>query len=184
MDNQLPRVLLVESLIYLLCQHHESDPVRQRTLYRQTCDWFTQRGLMGECWKLTSLDKIRHESANVIRQLFDQLDPNNNGVYPCRRRLSLPMRETKILAQRSAVRQDRYRVDFQDEVLIEKGGFGIVYKARHVLDNVEYAIKKIVFKVKTDINYVKVLREVQLYARLPYHPNVVVRHLAMTSGLL
>ena len=48
----------------------------------------------------------------------------------------------------------RYANDFQELEEIGRGGFGIVYKARHLLDGNIYAIKKIRLsdKLKSDEN--------------------------------
>lgn len=40
----------------------------------------------------------------------------------------------------------RYELDFKELEFIAAGGFGVVYKARNILDNNEYAIKKIVIR--------------------------------------
>lgn len=38
----------------------------------------------------------------------------------------------------------RYELDFKEIGYIAAGGFGVVYKAQNILDNTEYAIKKII----------------------------------------
>lgn len=49
-----------------------------------------------------------------------------------------------------------------------------MYRAKHNLDDFEYAVKMIRFKYRFDGNsFMKILREVQLYANLSSHPNVV-----------
>ncbi len=52
-------------------------------------------------------------------------------------------------------------------------GFGVVHKAKHRFDDCEYAVKMIRFRFKSDTDFKKITREVQLYANLSSHPNVV-----------
>ena len=54
-------------------------------------------------------------------------------------------------------------------------GFGVVNKAKYRFDDCEYAVKMIRFKYtdKYDTVFKKIIREVQLYANLSSHPNVV-----------
>jgi serine/threonine protein kinase len=52
-------------------------------------------------------------------------------------------------------------------------GFGVVHKAKHCFDDCEYAVKMIRFRFKSDTDFKKITREVQLYANLSSHPNLV-----------
>lgn len=76
------------------------------------------------------------------------------------------------IAQKSSLKLDlsisRFRREFTDIELLGIGGFGSVYKAKHMIDDKWYAIKKISL---TKIDN-KVFREVKNLAMLD-HPNIV-----------
>ena len=63
----------------------------------------------------------------------------------------------------------RYKADFTTIDKLGKGGFGVVYKAKHNLDNVDYAVK--VIQIKSS-HRARAQREVQSWAKLD-HTNVV-----------
>ncbi|KAJ3108882.1 hypothetical protein HDU97_010154 [Phlyctochytrium planicorne] len=65
----------------------------------------------------------------------------------------------------------RYISDFEELAFLGKGGFGSVVKARNIIDNRLYAVKKIRVNSKRD-NASNLLREVQTLSRL-HHPNIV-----------
>ena len=83
------------------------------------------------------------------------------------------------LAMSSAL-QSRYRREFEEISTLGRGGYGIVYQARHRLDNQVYAIKKVPLSAtrlqqiqrKGHSELEEVLRELQTLARLD-HPNIV-----------
>jgi serine/threonine protein kinase len=64
---------------------------------------------------------------------------------------------------------------FKDKELIGYGGFGEVYKARHILEDRTYCIKKISFMAKNDQNLheLGVLEEVRTMVTLKKHNNIV-----------
>ena len=64
----------------------------------------------------------------------------------------------------------RYHEQFEEIRLIARGGYGSVYLARHVLDQMEYAIKKIQFKCSS--TKAQALAEAKTLAKLD-HANVV-----------
>lgn len=68
---------------------------------------------------------------------------------------------------------------FTDITYINKGGEGYIYKAKHIIDNKYYAIKKIPFFINTDnpteivaINILNKLKEVRCMSGLD-HPNII-----------
>ncbi|KAJ3316768.1 hypothetical protein HDU76_001560 [Blyttiomyces sp. JEL0837] len=65
----------------------------------------------------------------------------------------------------------RYQTDFEEVAQLGKGGFGSVAKARNLIDNRFYAVKRIRVDPKKG-NDRKLLREVQTLSRL-HHPNIV-----------
>eukprot|EP00051_Salpingoeca_urceolata_P007190 m.95395 g.95395 ORF g.95395 m.95395 type:complete len:674 (-) comp15153_c0_seq2:1545-3566(-) len=67
----------------------------------------------------------------------------------------------------------RFDVEYEHLGVLGRGGFGSVAKARHKLDGLVYAVKKIAFRGSSDP--AKVMREVTTLARLE-HPNIVRYH--------
>ena len=65
----------------------------------------------------------------------------------------------------------RYVTEFEQLELIGEGGFGKVYRVRHLLDDNIYAIKKTVVNCE-DPQDKKMLKEVALLSKLN-HPNIV-----------
>lgn len=66
----------------------------------------------------------------------------------------------------------RYYREFEELSCIAEGGFGKVYKARHRLDGIEYAVKKVVIKSTSIKNVLTHLTEVKTLASLN-HLNIV-----------
>lgn len=73
---------------------------------------------------------------------------------------------------RSALEWSRYFKDFEEMEKIGEGGFGDVWKSRHKLDGIEYAVKKIRVKATSVKNILNHLREVKTLASLT-HNNIV-----------
>lgn len=69
-------------------------------------------------------------------------------------------------------RPSRFENDFIELELIGRGGFGVVVKARNVLDQRCYAVKRIPFSNDSSSKLTSILREVKSLARLD-HPNIV-----------
>lgn len=66
----------------------------------------------------------------------------------------------------------RYQREFTQINFIAKGGFGEVFKARHCLDGIEYAIKKIIVHSNRVETIKQHLEEVKTWAQLE-HVNIV-----------
>lgn len=66
----------------------------------------------------------------------------------------------------------RYATDFEEIGLVGSGGFGKVYKAKNLLDQVTYAVKKIPLKYQNIATFQKKLNEVKALAKLN-HANIV-----------
>jgi len=66
----------------------------------------------------------------------------------------------------------RYYEEFDEISFIARGGFGEVYKARHRLDGIEYAIKKITMPADRIEIIQQQLNEVRALAKLN-HTNIV-----------
>ncbi|EDV94516.1 GH19296 [Drosophila grimshawi] len=71
-----------------------------------------------------------------------------------------------------ALSQSRLRTEFEVLMYLGKGAFGDVLKVRNILDNREYAIKRIPLPGRSRQLYKKMTREVELLSRLN-HENVV-----------
>ena len=71
------------------------------------------------------------------------------------------------------ISMSRYQRDFVEVEKLGRGGFGAVFRVRHALDGVDYAIKKINFTHRgfSAPKQKKVMREVRILARLQ-HENV------------
>lgn len=170
--------LLLEGLIYAYCESVEPDPAKCRELYLQTCQFLEKCNLIGNSYQIDAL----HPNRIFLKERFNVLLLNYKNTvssFP-----TLPSIEPQINLSHLQllnsgthvnvpIEPSRWQQDFLEKKLIEKGGFGVVYKARHILDNVHYAVKEITFKFKTSQDFLKIIREVQLYANLPSHPHVV-----------
>lgn len=67
---------------------------------------------------------------------------------------------------------NRYHHEFEELSFIAGGGFGKVYKARHKLDGIEYAVKKVTIKNTTMKRVLPQIAEVKTFASLN-HANIV-----------
>lgn len=76
------------------------------------------------------------------------------------------------LSQPVGMDWSRYYREFQEIAFIAGGGFGRVYKARHKLDGINYAVKKITIKSTTINQIMTHLAEVKTLASLN-HTNIV-----------
>ncbi|KAI9354877.1 kinase-like domain-containing protein, partial [Zopfochytrium polystomum] len=80
---------------------------------------------------------------------------------------------------------------FAELECIGKGGYGVVYKARNLLDGQDYAVKKRPDGVATAARRQRrlsqsdsrLLSEVKMFARLANHPNIVNYHTAWIEGV-
>lgn len=76
------------------------------------------------------------------------------------------------IVEPSGLEWSRYHREFEELYFIAGGGFGSVFKARHRLDGVEYAVKKVYIR-SADVNSIMThLAEVKTIASLN-HPNIV-----------
>ena len=71
----------------------------------------------------------------------------------------------------SRARPSRYREEFDEGRRLGKGGFGRVVRARHKLDGVDYAVKKVLLTGSQHVQD-RAVREAMCLAKLD-HPNVV-----------
>ena len=187
LPKNAPPYLLLESLIYQIVNMYESDARKGRHLFLSVCSVLEECGFLGSSYRLESTRNIHHVFGRQLFKLVVDLKhrgPRNGSTDISQTAGQLAVVTPKIRSDHHrllALNDDRepfmedsrYQRTFLDQTLIERGGFGEVYRARHSLDGVDYAVKLITFMVRTPQDYVKILREVQLYANLPSHPNVV-----------
>ncbi|XP_037943852.1 eIF-2-alpha kinase GCN2-like [Teleopsis dalmanni] len=86
------------------------------------------------------------------------------------RNLAVPAADVAIMALPTS--QSRLRTEFEVLTYLGKGAFGDVLKVRNILDNRQYAIKRIPLPARSRQLYKKMTREVELLSRLN-HENVV-----------
>ena len=65
---------------------------------------------------------------------------------------NISLNHHRLLNARPMTFDDRYSKDFTEEEIIGQGGFGMVARARHIVDGCLYAVKKINMRFVT--NYV------------------------------
>lgn len=100
------------------------------------------------------------------RALYQLVTVANGAEIP----ITLPA--TWPIVQPSGLEWSRYHREFEELYFIAGGGFGSVFKARHRLDGVEYAVKKVYIR-SADVNSIMThLAEVKTIASLN-HPNIV-----------
>lgn len=156
-----PISLLVQSLIQQLCTMLEKDHKRATKLYDTICQKLHQMKLLDETYAMGEFELMRHQYQMALQQLVQvasgpELPVVNHSVWP------IP----------TSMEWSRYRREFEELSFIAGGGFGKVYKARHRLDGVEYAVKKISIR-SSELNSVLThLAEVKTLASLD-HPNIV-----------
>ena len=83
-------------------------------------------------------------------------------------------------ARNGSVIESRYHSEFEELGTVGKGGYGIVYRVKHRLDNQAYAVKKVPLSAtrlqriqnRGEPEFDEILRELRTLARLD-HPNIV-----------
>ncbi|KAI5705053.1 hypothetical protein M8J75_011442 [Diaphorina citri] len=166
--------ILLEALINQICRYVENDPVKQKHLFMVICDKLHELRLLGKSYKLEELQYLRERYMSVLQKLIlagkclvDIDIPNGRGDD------SGPPMDTRIQNIRSKLFDwSRYAHEFREMEFIARGGFGQVYRAHNILDDCDYAVKKICLKYHNVDSFVQSLREVQTLAKLN-HPNIV-----------
>ncbi|GFQ99027.1 eukaryotic translation initiation factor 2-alpha kinase 1, partial [Trichonephila clavata] len=157
---------LLHILIETLCCLLEKEDDKRQQLFECICSSLTKQKYL-DPMVYETLAPIRREYASKfyehIRKVHSTLAPSSllQGAYS-ELADSLVIQKTYI----------KYKDMFNEIQIIGKGGFGIVCKARHKVDNMVYAVKKIIFTYRNDSDYNKVMREVKSFAGLS-HMNVV-----------
>lgn len=111
--------------------------------------------------------KALHQLVSIAKG--QDLPPTMQSVWP--------------LTQPIGMDWSRYYREFDEIAYLAGGGFGTVYKARHKLDDNDYAIKKIIIKSRTISRVLSHLAEVKTLASL-HHVNIVAYKAAWLEPLL
>lgn len=162
-----PYSLLVQSLIKQLCRFIETDNRRSTELYNKICVKLHEMKFIDESYEKSEFENIRSSYELALKNL----------VEATRQEDSLPMgHEVDVWplssSPKCALEWSRYFKDFDEIEKIGEGGFGDVWKSRHKLDGIDYAVKKIRVKATSVKNILNHLREVKTLASLS-HMNIV-----------
>lgn len=158
-----PISLLVQSLVKQLCSLLEKDNMRANQLYNTICEKLHSMNLIDDSYAMGEFEVMRSQYQRALYQLVTVA---TGAEIP----INLPA--TWPIVQPSCLEWSRYHREFEELYYIAAGGFGSVFKARHRLDGVEYAVKKVFIK-SSDVNSIMLhLSEVKTIASLN-HPNIV-----------
>ncbi|KAJ9578584.1 hypothetical protein L9F63_005186, partial [Diploptera punctata] len=163
-----PVSLLVQSLVEQLCRLMAKNPKHQKRLYHVICDKLHEMNLIDQSYSIEEYEFIRNSYQKSLVKLVSVaksviVGSNDNSLVQLPR-LTLEKCELAV--------SSRYRTDYEEVEYIAKGGFGHVYRVRHILDGMEYAVKKICIQCQNISSFLQNLREVKMLARL-HHPNIV-----------
>ncbi|OWR41489.1 eIF 2a kinase [Danaus plexippus plexippus] len=157
-----PISLLVQSLVKQLCSLLEKDVSRANTLYNTICEKLHSMNLIDDSYSMGEFEVMRSQYQRALYQLVTVA---SGSEIPITLPVTWPI-------NRSGLEWSRYHKEFEELFFIAGGGFGSVFKARHRLDGVEYAVKKVYIK-SSDVNSIMThLAEVKTIASLN-HPNIV-----------
>lgn len=159
-----PISLLVESLVQQLCKLLEQDDTRASDLYHAICTKLHQMNLIDETYSMGEFEVMRSQYQRALYQLVTVA---RGSEFPINIKSTI-----WPLVQSSGLEWSRYYREFDEIKFIAGGGFGKVYKARHKLDGLEYAIKKVYIKSSIVGNVMTHLSEVKTLASLN-HINIV-----------
>ncbi|CAH3855050.1 eukaryotic translation initiation factor 2-alpha kinase 1-like [Pieris brassicae] len=157
-----PISLLVQSLVKQLCSLLEKDMSKANHLYNTICEKLHSMKLIDDSYAMGEFEVMRSQYQRALYQLVTIA---SGSEIP----LTLP--DTWPIT-RSGLEWSRYHKEFEELYFIAGGGFGSVFKARHRLDGVEYAVKKVFIKSSDVDSIMSHLAEVKTVASLN-HPNIV-----------
>lgn len=157
-----PISLLIQSLVKQLCTLLEKDMTRANQLYNIICEKLHSMNLIDDSYAMGEFEVMRSQYQRALYQL---VSVSTGSEIPIPMPISWPI-------TRSGLEWSRYHKEFEELFFIAGGGFGSVFKARHRLDGVEYAIKKVNIKSSNVNSIMTHLAEVKTIASLN-HPNIV-----------
>lgn len=169
-----PVSLLVESLVQQLCSMLDTDPQRSSALYLRICEQLHQMRLIDGTYAMGEFELMRSQYQRALYQLVSVARGQE---------LPLPVQSVWPLTQPIGMDWSRYHREFDELAFVAGGGFGKVYRARHKLDGIEYAVKKVTIKSITIGRILSHLAEVKTLAGLN-HQNVVAYKAAWLEPLL
>lgn len=135
---------------------------RANQLYNTICEKLHSMNLIDDSYAMGEFEVMRSQYQRALYQL---VTVSTGSEIPITMPISWPI-------TKSGLEWSRYHKEFEELFFIAGGGFGNVFKARHRLDGVEYAVKKVNIK-SSDVNSIMThLAEVKTIASLN-HPNIV-----------
>lgn len=167
-----PISLLVQSLVQQLCSLLERDQGRANNLYQSICEKLHQMKLIDESYAMGEFEVMRSQYQRALYQLVSVAKGTELPI-------SLPI----PITQPTGLDWSRYLREFEELYFIAGGGFGSVFKARHRLDGVEYAVKKVCIKSSNINSIMNHLSEVKTFASLS-HSNIVSYKAAWLEPLI
>ncbi|KAJ8681162.1 hypothetical protein QAD02_016949 [Eretmocerus hayati] len=151
--------ILIGSLLNQLCAILEKDPVQSKRLYFLLCDTMHNMKLIDPSYKMGGFELVQGRYVDAVYHLISAARATIGNENP-----SIP----RPLGSYTSLYQDQFR----ETGFIAGGGFGNVFRAVHKLDEVEYAIKKIIVPPGRVGNIMSHLEEVRTLAKLN-HTNIV-----------
>jgi eukaryotic translation initiation factor 2-alpha kinase 1 len=135
-------------------------------MYNKICAKLFEMKFIDESYERSEFENIRMSYEIALKQLVEATRGN-----------SLPVNELEVWPltkdnPKAALEWSRYFRDFVEIEKIGEGGFGDVWKSKHNLDGIDYAVKKICVKATSVKNVLNHLREVKTLASLS-HVNIV-----------
>ncbi|XP_047987166.1 eukaryotic translation initiation factor 2-alpha kinase 1-like isoform X2 [Leguminivora glycinivorella] len=158
-----PISLLIQSLVKQLCALLEKDMTRANQLYNTICEKLHSMHLIDDSYAMGEFEAMRSQYQRALYQL---VTVTTGSEIPITIPASWPIH------QPSCLEWSRYHREFDELYYIAGGGFGSVFKAKHRLDGVEYAVKKVFIKSSDVDSIMTHLAEVKTLASLN-HPNIV-----------
>ncbi|XP_011269109.1 eukaryotic translation initiation factor 2-alpha kinase 1 isoform X1 [Camponotus floridanus] len=163
-SGQITRVnpssgVVIESLVNQICSILEKDKTRRKKLYNEICAQLYKMKIIDNSYNMMEFEGLRKKYQHALYQLIKiaySASGNENPLY-----------NPSFLSELS-----RYHREFNEISFIAGGGFGEVYKARHRLDGIDYAVKKIAVTSSHANTLQQHLNEVKTLAKLN-HANIV-----------
>ncbi|XP_015907284.2 eukaryotic translation initiation factor 2-alpha kinase 1 [Parasteatoda tepidariorum] len=163
--------LLLQILLEIVCRNVENSAHRRQLLFLKMWSKLTQTKVTDELkFHMDALLSVRNQAVaefekELMKELFEmKSDLRLNALDS--------LNKSQNVIKGASIYFEKYQSEFEEVSRIGRGGFGTVCKARHKIDDICYAVKKVVFKYKRDSDFLKVIREVKSFASLN-HLNVV-----------
>lgn len=152
----------------------DADPQRSSQLYLRICEQLHQMRLIDGTYAMGEFELMRSQYQRALYQLV---------TVARGQELPLPVQSVWPMTQPVGMDWSRYHREFDELAFVAGGGFGKVFRARHRLDGIAYAVKKVTIRSVTIGRILTHLAEVKTLAGLN-HPNVVAYKAAWLEPLL